>query len=86
MPSPSSSAPFGANVLLTGANRGIGLGMVKEILKAGGVANLFAGCRKPSEAKVPKHLAIFGVIFHFIYFGGIEKRAATLVLGIASHY
>jgi NAD(P)-dependent dehydrogenase (short-subunit alcohol dehydrogenase family) len=43
---------LGANVFITGANRGIGLGIVKEMLKAGGVKNLFAGCRNPDGAAV----------------------------------
>uniref|UniRef100_A0A914IE43 Uncharacterized protein n=1 Tax=Globodera rostochiensis TaxID=31243 RepID=A0A914IE43_GLORO len=52
-----SSSPLGANVFLTGANRGIGLGLVKEILKIGGVTNLFAGCREPDQAQELKELA-----------------------------
>ncbi|KAI3412084.1 hypothetical protein GPALN_002127 [Globodera pallida] len=49
---------LGANVFLTGANRGIGLGLVKEkILKLGGVTNLFAGCRDPDQAQELKELA-----------------------------
>uniref|UniRef100_A0A915P7M1 C-factor n=1 Tax=Meloidogyne floridensis TaxID=298350 RepID=A0A915P7M1_9BILA len=40
------------NILITGANRGIGIGLVREILKqVKGVNNLFAGCRNPDEAK-----------------------------------
>ncbi|CAK5056848.1 unnamed protein product [Meloidogyne enterolobii] len=40
------------NIFITGANRGIGIGLVKEILKqVKGVNNLFAGCRNPEEAK-----------------------------------
>ncbi|KAL3120864.1 hypothetical protein niasHT_008156 [Heterodera trifolii] len=56
MPSSPSSAPLGANVLVTGANRGIGLGIVKEILKTDGIVNLFAGCRNPSQAEELKEL------------------------------
>ncbi|KAH7698804.1 Protein C30G12.2, partial [Aphelenchoides avenae] len=46
----------GANVLLTGANRGIGLGLVHVLVKAPGVKRIFAGCRKPEQAKELKQL------------------------------
>ncbi|KAI1702696.1 short chain dehydrogenase domain-containing protein [Ditylenchus destructor] len=39
------------NVFITGANRGIGLGLVKEFAKQSDVQNIFAGCRDPSKAK-----------------------------------
>ncbi|KAL7072702.1 hypothetical protein ACQ4LE_007938 [Meloidogyne hapla] len=40
------------NIFITGANRGIGIGLVREILKqVKGVNNLFAGCRNPDDAK-----------------------------------
>lgn len=50
----TSLAPLkSVNILITGANRGIGIGLVREILKqVKGVNNLFAGCRNPDEAKV----------------------------------
>uniref|UniRef100_A0A915D2B8 C-factor n=1 Tax=Ditylenchus dipsaci TaxID=166011 RepID=A0A915D2B8_9BILA len=40
-----SGSGIGANVFITGANRGIGLGLVKEIAKVSGIKNIFAGCR-----------------------------------------
>jgi len=43
------SQKFAKNLLITGANRGIGLEFVKKL--ASRVDILFAGCRKPSEAK-----------------------------------
>uniref|UniRef100_A0A915D0J8 C-factor n=1 Tax=Ditylenchus dipsaci TaxID=166011 RepID=A0A915D0J8_9BILA len=51
-----SADGIGANVFITGANRGIGLGLVKEIVKLHGVNNIFAGCREPSSAKDLKEL------------------------------
>ncbi|KAI1700068.1 short chain dehydrogenase domain-containing protein [Ditylenchus destructor] len=39
------------NVFITGANRGIGLGLVKEFAKQSDVQNIFAGCRDPNKAK-----------------------------------
>lgn len=47
----AAASQLGANIFITGANRGIGLGLVREMLKAGGVKNLFAGCRNPDGAK-----------------------------------
>ena len=44
------SQKFAKNLLITGANRGLGLEFVKKL--ANRVDILFAGCRKPSEAKV----------------------------------
>jgi len=40
-----------STVFITGANRGIGLGLVTEILKLPGIKLIFAGCRNPAEAK-----------------------------------
>jgi NAD(P)-dependent dehydrogenase (short-subunit alcohol dehydrogenase family) len=43
------------NIFITGSNRGIGIGLVRELLKqVGSINNLFAGCRRPDEAKVIK--------------------------------
>ena len=44
------SQKFAKNLLITGANRGLGLEFVKKL--ANRVDILFAGCRKPCEAKV----------------------------------
>lgn len=41
---------MGKSVVITGANRGIGLGMVKELLKTDRVSHLFATARNPSTA------------------------------------
>ena len=41
-------------VLVTGANRGIGLGFVREYVKRG--AQVFAACRKPDQADALKQL------------------------------
>lgn len=35
--------------LITGANRGLGLGFVKYLLKYNKVENIFATCRRESE-------------------------------------
>jgi NAD(P)-dependent dehydrogenase (short-subunit alcohol dehydrogenase family) len=69
-----AAGTLGANVFITGANRGIGLGMVKEILNVGGLKNLFAGCRNPDAAAVSllifkydykyKHLVFIMFQFH----------------------
>lgn len=41
-----------ASVLVTGANRGIGLGLIKEFLKNGQLKHVIATCRDPASAKV----------------------------------
>lgn len=46
----SKSAGLGANVFVTGANRGLGLGLVKVLLKSPGVKRVFAACRQPEQA------------------------------------
>lgn len=43
---------IGSNVLVTGSNRGIGLGFVQVLVKAPGVKRVFAACRNPEQAKV----------------------------------
>ncbi|KAH7697637.1 Protein C30G12.2, partial [Aphelenchoides avenae] len=42
---------IGSNVLVTGSNRGIGLGFVQVLVKAPGVKRVFAACRNPEQAK-----------------------------------
>lgn len=39
------------SVLVTGGNRGIGIGLVKEFLKDKGIEIIIATARKPDEAK-----------------------------------
>ena len=46
------SQKFAKNLLVTGANRGLGLEFVKKL--ANRVDIIFAGCRKPSEAQVSR--------------------------------
>ena len=50
------SKGIGANVLITGANRGIGLGLVKKLAKQSDVKRIFAGCRNPKSATELKSL------------------------------
>lgn len=40
------------SVLVTGANRGIGLGIVRELLKKDCVKHVIASCRDPDDADV----------------------------------
>ena len=55
------SQKFAKNLLITGANRGLGLEFVKKL--ANRVDILFAGCRKPSEAEVCSILKIVLAVF-----------------------
>jgi len=41
---------IGSAVLVTGSNRGIGLGIVKQLVKCPEVTTIFAGCRDPEKA------------------------------------
>lgn len=43
---------IGRNVFVTGANRGIGLALVQQLVKCEGVKQVFAGCRSPATAEV----------------------------------
>ena len=44
------------NILITGANRGIGLALVEEYLAQGG-SRVYATCRNPEDAEVLRALA-----------------------------
>lgn len=51
------SVPHGAQVLVTGASRGIGLGMVRALLAQPQVGRVFAACRDPDAADAIQALA-----------------------------
>uniref|UniRef100_A0A914BUW7 Uncharacterized protein n=1 Tax=Acrobeloides nanus TaxID=290746 RepID=A0A914BUW7_9BILA len=42
---------FGENILITGANRGIGLALIQQLVQTDGIKHLFACCRNPDGAK-----------------------------------
>jgi NAD(P)-dependent dehydrogenase (short-subunit alcohol dehydrogenase family) len=48
---------IGSNVFVTGASRGIGLGIVHQLLKLSDVKHVFAGARTPNEATELQSLA-----------------------------
>lgn len=58
-----------ATVMVTGANRGIGLGLVKEFLKHNLTKTLVAACRTPEQAEV----GFFFLIFYGELSSGTEK-------------
>uniref|UniRef100_A0A914C9K2 NAD(P)-binding protein n=1 Tax=Acrobeloides nanus TaxID=290746 RepID=A0A914C9K2_9BILA len=41
---------IGENILITGTNRGIGLGFVEQLVDVPGVKRIFATCRNPTQA------------------------------------
>lgn len=47
------------SVLITGANRGIGLALVRELLKKPEIGVVIAGARDPSKADVRLSFSIF---------------------------
>lgn len=49
------SSGFGANILVTGADRGIGHGLVQAFAKRDEVKNIFAACYDPEQAEVCRH-------------------------------
>lgn len=54
------------SILITGSNRGLGLGLVKQLLAASKpTKHIFATCRNPDNAQVT---LIFLFHFFFIYF------------------
>lgn len=70
---------LGNNVLITGANRGLGLAMVGEIASNYEVKRIFAACRDPTKAKVSSEK--MNVLVHAM--GGIkieifEKKSKKL--------
>jgi NAD(P)-dependent dehydrogenase (short-subunit alcohol dehydrogenase family) len=48
---------IGSNVFVTGASRGIGLGLVKHLINYPDVKHIFAGARTPSQATDLQDLA-----------------------------
>lgn len=53
------------SVLITGANRGLGLGMVKYVTQHNKAQTIFATCRKESEVRMTKFLIKLTYRCHF---------------------
>lgn len=60
---------IGRRILITGANRGLGLEMVKQLLKDYHPEKIFAACRKPEEAVELKSLAEKNSAVHVLQLG-----------------
>jgi len=54
------------NVLITGSNRGVGLGLVKHLLKQNLTQHLFACCRKPDAATDLQQLSVDYPCLHIL--------------------
>ncbi|XP_053625501.1 C-signal [Plodia interpunctella] len=73
------------SVLITGANRGLGLGMVNYLVKQNKAENIFATCRKGSEelnqlAQQNKHLHIIQLdVTNVNSFGDVSSTISKLV-------
>ena len=65
------AAYIGANVFVTGANRGIGIGLVRQLLEQKDVKRIFAGTRKPDESKVCNFF--FQLTFSYIQISGAAR-------------
>lgn len=56
------------SILITGCSRGLGLGLIKELLDSKPpIKHIFATCRQPDKAKVTscyRVIVIFLMIFH----------------------
>lgn len=59
----------GKRFLITGANRGIGLEIIRQLFKHYNPEKVFAACRKPREANVLKEIAQNEKRLHIIKIG-----------------
>lgn len=61
--------------LITGCNRGLGLGLVKQLLIASKPSKyILATCRNPSEAKVNPTISIPNQILRNAFFTRLKKK------------
>jgi NAD(P)-dependent dehydrogenase (short-subunit alcohol dehydrogenase family) len=76
-------------VLITGANRGIGLALTRVLLKAGGARKVYAVCRRPGEAAALRELAgeyagVLAIVALDVRDGETCRATAAAVAGKAS--
>ncbi len=59
----------GKRFLITGANRGIGLEIIRQLFKQYNPEKVFAACRTPIEANVLQEIAVKEKRLHIIKIG-----------------
>lgn len=66
---------IGSNIFVTGASRGIGLGLVQHLIDYPEVRKVFAGARRPQEAEDLKQLAKQSSKIHIIQFDVLDDKS-----------
>ncbi|KAI6176288.1 hypothetical protein M3Y97_00782000 [Aphelenchoides bicaudatus] len=66
---------IGPNVFVTGASRGIGLGIVRHLVKVADVQKIFAGARTPNEANDLQELAKQNPKIQIVQFDSLDDNS-----------
>jgi len=66
---------IGSNVFVTGASRGIGLGLVKHLVEQPDVKRIFAGARTPNEATDLQELAKKSQKVEIVQFDSLDDKS-----------
>lgn len=69
-----------ANIVITGASRGLGLEFVKQLAKYSKTPNIFALCRNPEKAEVVFSFSFFSFYLVLFYLMKKNKIISTFSL------